>query len=80
MDNLPVNLFPSFNMHFSTLTALAAFSATAAFALPAAENNADIHAPYAGPGNYILQNAATGTVLDLLNGVNSVTYLLYCTI
>jgi len=69
LDNLPVNLFPSFNMHFSTLTALAAFSATAAFALPAAENNADIHAPYAGPGNYILQNAATGTVLDLLNGV-----------
>lgn len=69
LDNLLVNLFPSFNMHFSTLTALVAFSTASAFALPAADNNADIHAPYAGPGKYILQNAATGTVLDLLNGV-----------
>ncbi|KAE9366217.1 carbohydrate-binding module family 13 protein [Stipitochalara longipes BDJ] len=54
-------------MHFSTLTALTALSNTIAFALPA-ENEADVYIAYSGPGNYYLQNAATGTVLDLLNG------------
>ena len=54
-------------MHFSILTTIAALSVTTVLALPS-ENKADVFVAYAGPGNYYFQNAATGTVLDLLYG------------
>jgi hypothetical protein len=54
-------------MYFSTLASFTTLWAIAALALPT-EDKAEAYVPYAGPGNYYVQNAATGTVLDLLYG------------
>ncbi len=51
-------------MLFSTL---ASFTATAVSARPT-ENKVGIYVPYGGPKSYYIQNAATGTFFDLLNG------------
>jgi hypothetical protein len=54
-------------MHFSNLASIIIYFATIALTLPA-EEEAEAYVPYAGPGNYYIQNAASGTVLDLLYG------------
>jgi hypothetical protein len=54
-------------MHFSTLASFTTLFATAAFAHPT-EDKAQAYVPYAGPKSYYIQNAATGTAFDLLNG------------
>ncbi len=54
-------------MHFPTLTAVTTLFASAASGLPS-ENKSDAQLSYWGPGNYFIQNVATGTVLDLLYG------------
>ena len=54
-------------MHFSSLASFTTLFATAAFAHPT-EDKVLAYVPYAGPKSYYIQNAATGTAFDLLNG------------
>jgi hypothetical protein len=54
-------------MHLSTLASFTTLFATVAFA-HSTEDRAGAYVPYAGPKSYYIQNAATGTVFDLLNG------------
>lgn len=55
-------------MHFSIFAAIATVFSATAVAVPA-ETAAGAYIKYTTPGIYYMQNAATGTVLDLLDGV-----------